>query len=150
MIDRPALGYRSGVQASAILLAVLLHESGRAPVADGQTLAHAVAAPQARPFVEWPDLPADVQLGRRMTARNLLERFDLGEVCPDLGVEPVSVHQLAAAIHECEREAIERGLVLVKLDKPWIPFDELPEQAQKGRRRQARYLLARAQWTPRS
>lgn len=137
------------MQAPAVLLAVLLHESGRAPVAAGQTLAHAVAPPQARPFVEWPDLPAEVQLGRRVTARNLLECFDVGEVFPDLGTEPVSVDQLAAAIHECEREAIERGLVLVKLDRPWIPFGELPEQAQEGRRRQARYLLARVWWTPR-
>lgn len=135
--------------AAITLLAVILHESGRAPVADGQTLAHAVQSPQVRPFIEWADLPAEVQAGRRLTAGNLLKRYNVGEVIPDFGTEPVSVDDLATAIHECERDAIDRGFVLVKLNRPWIPFVDLPEQAQEGRRRQARYLLARAWWTPR-
>lgn len=123
------------------LLAILFH----APVAAGQTLAHAVQSPQARPFVEWPDLPAEVQKGRRLTAANLLSRFNVdADPFPDLGTEPVSADTLAAEIHAAEREAVDRGLVLVKLNRPWVEFSDLPEQAQEGRRRQARYLLARA------
>lgn len=132
------------------LLAVILHESGRAPVAAGQTLAHAVQSPAERPFVEWADLPEHVQRGRRMTAGHLLERYDVGgEPLPDLGTCPTSVDDLAQAIHECEYFAVTAGLVLVKLDRPWIRFSELPEVAKDGRRRQAAYLLARAWWMPR-
>lgn len=129
-----------------LLLALLYHESGRAPVKDGQTLAHTLQ-PQERPFIEWPELPTEVQLGRRMTARGLLLRFDIGDPIPDFGTWPVSVDALATAIHEAERAAVERGLVLEKLNRPWVPFNELPEAAQEGRRRQARFLLARLFWT---
>lgn len=132
------------------LLALLLHESGRAPVQEGLTLAHAVQSPQARPFIEWPDLPAEVQHGRKMTADRILDRFHVGDPFPDLGAEPVSVDELAAAIHEAERAAVEAGYVLVKLGRPWVPFRELPEQAQEGRRRQARFLMSRAFFAPRN
>lgn len=131
---------------TTLLLAILYHESGRAPVAAGETLSHAVQSPQARPFVEWPSLPSDARAGRLMTARALLERYDISVVIPDLGTEPVSVDDLARAIHECERGAVEAGLVLVKLDRPWVAFADLPAQAQEGRRRQAQYLLARLWW----
>ena len=131
---------------ASLALAIIYHDSGRAPVADGQTLAHAVQSPQVRPFIEWPDLPADVQAGRRMTARALLDRYMIGE--PVDG--PASTEDLAAAIHDAERGAIDAGLVLVKLNRPWIPFAELPEPAKEGRRRQARYLLARLWFTSRA
>ena len=133
------------------LLAILLHESGRAPVAAGQTLAHAVQSPQTRPFVEWPDLPAEVQQGRRLTAANLLARFNVeADSFPVPGDQAFSVDMLAAEIHAAVREAVDRGLVLVKLNRPWVEFADLPEQAQEGRRRQARYLLARAWWWPKT
>lgn len=131
------------------LLAVLLHESGRQPVAEGKTLAHALKSPQVRPFAEWPDLPADVQNGRRMTARGLLELFHIGEPFPDFGTDPVSDRDLAEAIHESERKAVEAGTVVVKLNRPWTPFADLPPEAQEGRLMQARYLKARAFFAPR-
>lgn len=142
-------GTKDSMDITTHLLAILLHESGRAPVAAGQTLAHAVQSPQTRPFVEWPDLPAEVQQGRRLTASNLLARFNVdADPFPDFGTEPVSEDTLAVEIHAAEREAVDRGLVLVKLNRPWVEFVNLPEQAQEGRRRQARYLLARAWWWP--
>lgn len=131
------------------LLAVMLHESGRQLVAEGKTLAHALKSPQVRPFSEWPDLPAEVQHGRRMTARGLLELFHVGEPFPDLGTDPVSDRDLAEAIHESERKAVEAGRVVVSLGRPWTPFDELPEIAREGRMMQARYLKARAFFAPR-
>lgn len=138
------------LRATAIyVLAVLYHESERAPVAAGETLAAAERL-AALPFVEWGDLPAHVQRGRRMTAEQLLARFSVGAPFPDLGAQPVGVEDLAAAIHEAERPAVEQGLVLRNLGRPWIPFDQLPAPAQDGRRRQARYLLGRAFIAPRS
>jgi hypothetical protein len=131
------------------LLAVILHESGRQPVAEGKTLAHALKSPQVRPFSEWQDLPAEVQNGRRMTARGLLELFHIGEPFPDFGTDPVSDRDLAEAIHECERKAVEAGRVVVALNRPWTPFAELPPEAQEGRLMQARYLKARALFAPR-
>jgi hypothetical protein len=52
-----------------------------------------------------------------------------------LGV--VDMEALARRIHEAERAAIERGWTVIILDpsRPWIAFDELPMQAQEGRRR---------------
>lgn len=123
-------------------LAVMLHESGRASVVAGDTLAHAVDPTKTRPFIEWPNLPEHVQKGRRLTAQRLLERFHIGDVFPDLGAGE-TVNGLAAAIHEAERAAVEQGLVLVKLDRPWTTYEDLPEPAKAGRVRQAQYLLAR-------
>lgn len=79
-----------------------------------------------------------------MTAAGLLSTYEVREVGPD--GQPVCaemVDDLAAEIHTAERAAIESGHVLVKLDRPWLSFDELPEQAKAGRRRQADYLLGR-------
>ena len=127
------------------LLAVLYHESGRSSVAAGTTLAHSVG--QGRPFTEWPDLRQEAKDGREMTAAALLERFAFGTCYRTLSPARLreQVEALAPVIHECEREAVEQGLVAVVLDppRPWIPFVELPEAAQEGRRNQARYLLAR-------
>lgn len=124
------------------LLAILLHESGRASVAAGDTLAHAVAPKQTRPFVEWPDLPAHVQEGRRQTAKNLLSGHLMGAPFPDFGTGATE-QDLAAAIHLAEREAISAGNVLIQLNRPWVAFGDLPEAAQAGRRRQAAYLRSR-------
>lgn len=122
------------------LLAILFHESGRASVAAGNTLAHVFDPTRTRPFVEWSALPEHVQRGRLMTADNLLNRFGIAE--PGQG-ESVDVGVLASAIHEAERDAVAQGLVLVKFDRPWVPLAELPEPAQAGRFRQASYLLER-------
>lgn len=122
------------------LLAIAIHESGRASVAAGHTLAAHVGQP--RPFVEWDDLPEDVREGRRMTAGNLLRQVEFFSP----GWEKPTGEQvlfLAQALHLAEREAIERGLVAVKLDPPcpWIPFLQLPFPARHGRMSQARHLL---------
>lgn len=127
-------------------LARNVHESGRAPVAAGQTLAHAVQSPQVRPFIEWADLPPHVIAGRIVTAAGLLAAYDITPHVPDVAYDDINdamVAELAAAIHTAERKAIENELVLVKLNRPWVPFAELPEQAQAGRKRQAFYLLQR-------
>lgn len=135
-----------------LLLASQLHESGRAPVRAGETLAHAVQSPQVRPFVEWADLPPEVVVGRTMTAARLLAAFEVVHHAPDAAYDDINdqmVVDLAAAIHEAERSAIDGGYVLVKLNRPWIPYAELPEQAQAGRKRQAFYLLQRYRFNPR-
>lgn len=124
------------------LLAILLHESCRASVAARDTLAHAVAPAQTRPFVEWPDLPPHVQEGRRQTAKNLLAKYIIGAAFPDFGTGATE-RELAAAIHLAERDAIAAGNVLVQLNRPWVSFEDLPEAAQAGRLRQAAYLRAR-------
>lgn len=131
---------------SILLLAALYHESVRFSVKQGQTLAHAVGQP--RPvFTEFADLPADALRGRMLTAELLLRTHDLApldSMMNTVQVEP-DVDALARAIHRAERGAVRRGLVVVKLSppRPWIPFEELPELAQNGRRHQARFFLSR-------
>lgn len=134
-----------------ILLAFHIHESGCAPVKAGETLAHAVQSPQVRPFVEWPDLPPEVVVGRTMTAARLLAAFEVVHHAPDAAYDDINdemVSELAAAIHEAERAAVDGGYVLVKLNRPWVPYGDLPEQAQAGRKRQAFYLLQRYRFNP--
>lgn len=128
------------------LLAALYHESTRRPVNDGKTLAHATG--NARPFVEWEDLTNDQRDGRRRTARSILCRYSVGEPFPDLGTDPVGTEDLAAAIHECERDAVQRGEVVVNLHRPWVTYDDLPDLAKEGRRMQAAFLKARAFFLP--
>lgn len=140
------------------LLAALYHESGRPSVAAGNTLAHTVG--QARPFTEFAELDVEARMGRVLTAKTMMERFSFESIdggpaqSADLSrqpgggliaANPAAVEAVAQAIHECERPAIERGWVVVKLNppRPWIPFGELPAPAQEGRRGQARYLLER-------
>lgn len=130
---------------ASTLLAVLYHESCRPGVDAGTTLAHSVG--QARPFTEFVDLASDALKGRLNTAAELLERYQIGAIL-EARIEPPSdadVERLAQAIHECERTAIDRGWTVVKLDppRPWIAFADLPEPAQVGRRKQAKYLLDR-------
>ena len=36
----------------------------------------------------------------------------------------------------------------MKLNRPWVAYADLPEQAQAGRRRQAFYLLQRYRFNP--
>lgn len=137
----------------ALILAALYHESGRASVAAGDTLAH--TAGQAKPFTEFYDLSEDARDGRLLTAMNLEQRVRfVGFAFPlqptmnepaDQAQHDADVRRFARLIHDAEREAIELGKVVVKLNppRPWIPFDELPEPAQAGRRRQAAFFLAR-------
>lgn len=130
------------------VLAVIYHESGRPSVASGDTLAHTLG--QARPFTEYPDLRPEARLGRNLTAHGLLERFSFQSSTAKDRHDPadlpiVDVETLARGIHEAERPAIDRGWTVIVLDppRPWIAFDDLPEQAKTGRRNQARYLLDR-------
>ena len=141
---------------TATILAVVYHDSGRPSVAAGSTLAHSLG--QGRPFVEYRDLRPQARQGREMTAQGLLQRFVFNSITlfaadqhsrgnppAEADVGAIDVDTLARGIHECERPAIEAGMVAVVLDppRPWIPFDALPAQAQDGRRSQARYLLDR-------
>ena len=132
---------------ATIILAAIYHESGRASVQSGATLAHAVG--QAKPFTEYGDLRPEARQGREMTATELLRRLKFNS---RTGFEPTTpaVDDLAATIHECERPAIDRGWTVIVLDppRPWIPFAELPEGAREGRRNQARYFLARFDVAP--
>ncbi len=125
------------------LIAVLYHESGRVSVQTGATLAHSVG--QAKPFTEWADLRQEARMGREMTAKELLRRFEFAPV--PAGLEPTTpaIDNLAEAIHECERIAIARGWTVIVLDppRPWIPFADLPEVAKTGRRNQAKFFLSR-------
>lgn len=138
---------------SILLLAALYHESGRYAVQQGQTLAHAVGQPRPA-FTEFADLPHDALCGRMLTAELLLRTHDIRSLDSMMNVPQVEpdVDALARAIHQAERGAIRRGLVVVKLNppRPWIPFEELPEAAQNGRRHQARYFLSRFKVHPRS
>lgn len=129
-------------------LARELHESGRASVAAGQTLAHAVQSPQVRPFVEWLDLPSHVIAGRIVTAAGLLERYEIAHIVNPQPVDDRAIESLATMIHDSERKAIDNDLVLVRLNRPWVPFADLPEPAQQGRRRQAAYLFSRFEFVP--
>lgn len=133
-----------------LLLAALYHESGRTSVAAGDTLAHAVG--QAKPFTEFDALSEDARDGRHLTAMNLEQHVQFtGFTSRDpSAIGPLDLHKaqqaaLARIIHDAEREAIELGKVVVKLDPPraWIPFEQLPEAAQAGRLRQAAFFLAR-------
>jgi hypothetical protein len=125
------------------LLAVLYHESGRASVQAGATLAHSVG--QAKPFTEWSDLRQEARMGREMTAKELLRRFEFAPVSAWLEPTTLAIENLAEVIHECERLAIDRGWTVIVLDprRPWIPFSDLPEVAKTGRRNQAQFFLAR-------
>lgn len=136
------------IQQSAIILAALYHESGRTSVAAGDTLAH--SAGQAKPFTEFGHLSAEAREGRLMTAANLERRVRFSPEWPPTyvpgdGTYEDRVDELAHIIHEAERDAIEAGKVVVKLNppRPWIPFEQLPDVAQAGRRRQAGFFLDR-------
>jgi len=134
------------------LLAALYHESSRPSVAAGTTLAH--VAGQAQPFTEFVNLTGDALKGRLNTAAELLERYRVGAIL-HARIDPVTdgeVEQLAQAIHECERTAVDRGWTVVKLDppRPWMTFADMPEPAQQGRRKQAKYLLERLVLSPRT
>lgn len=136
------------VSSFSLVLAALFHESGRSPVLAGQSVA------QVRVFTEFNNLSEDAQEGRLMTAMNLEQRirFDgLAERDPS-AIGPIAEHEklvdrFARVIHDADREAIELGKVVNKVNPPraWVPFDELPEVAQVGRRGQASYFLARFQ-----
>lgn len=132
----------------ATLLAAIYHESSRPSVEAGTTLAHAVG--QARPFTEFNGLSADARKGREATALRLLERFDFNNF--DYSAPAMDMEVLARGIHEAERYAVDRGWTVVKIDppRPWVTFDDLPEVAREGRRRQARYFLERFIVTPRT
>lgn len=55
-----------------------------------------------------------------------------------------SAEELARALHEAGREAVEKGAVINKVPgQPFFEWDEITEQAREGRRIQARYLLER-------
>lgn len=130
---------------TSIVLAALYHESGRTSVATGETMAH--ANNQAKPFAEFADIEQDAREGRLLTAQNLEQRVRfVGVIDPTREkYDAVAVDELARIIHDSEREAIELGKVVVKLNppRPWIPFDQLPDVAQAGRRRQAVFFLTR-------
>lgn len=134
-----------------LLLAALYRESSRRSVAEGTTLAHVVG--QAQPFTEFGDLPDTAKRGLILTASALLQQIDITDVADDPQGPPNAdqLAWLAEVIHNAEREAIEAGLVAVKLDppRPWVEYSELPAGAQQGRQQQAAFFLQRFQIEPR-
>lgn len=153
MIDRRGFGHYKGRMIPFVLtLAHHVHESGRPAVAAGETLAHAVDPAKTRPFIEWDALPPHVVVGRSMTAAGLLAAYNVSDHVPDAAYDDINdemIRELAAAIHNAERKAVENGYVLIQLNRPWVEFADLPEQAQAGRKRQAFYLLQRFRFEPR-
>lgn len=130
------------------LMAALLHESVRGSVEAGNTLAH--ASGQARPYTEYSRVSDEVRRGREMTAERLLEQFeftsrDRSAATGARAIPEAQINAFAVSIHEAERAAIEAGLVAVKLNppRPFTSFDQLPPQAQAGRKAQARWFLER-------
>lgn len=132
------------------LLAFAIHESCRASVAAGKTLAHAVAPDKVVGFKEWHELPPEARAGKRLTAENFLRRFEVGRCGIDLEVsQPVYAIDVARAIHESEAEAVRHGLAIVKLDRPWTEYDDLPELAREGRLMQGQFIAERFALIPR-
>ena len=120
--------------AAVNLLARLLHESGRQPVQRGENLA------QQSTFVEWADLHARVKQGRAMTASAMLDSMIIAAAPAPAGSTRLSGECLARELHRCEKAAIESGFTARQHSTTWIPFDELPEAAKKGRMAQAEFL----------
>ena len=54
-----------------------------------------------------------------------------------------SVEELAQALHESGREAVEGHLVVNDLGKPFLGWYEISEEAREGRRVMARWVLER-------
>lgn len=103
-----------------LILAHQIHESGRASVSSGQTLAHTVEPAKTRPFIEWDALPPRVIAGRVITAAGLLTAYNVTKHVPDVAYDDINdamVSELAEAIHNAERKAIEGGFVLIQLDR---------------------------------
>lgn len=133
-------------------LAFILHEAGRRPVNAGQTLAATLPQQLERDkaisiqnqihrlrFVEWSALAEHVREGRQLTAGNLLNLvMPVESGCVSC---TISAAELAAHIHDAERDAVERRLTLNAVDRPWLTFDDLPEPARLGRLKQAEFLL---------
>jgi hypothetical protein len=62
----------------------------------------------------------------------------------------VTIEELARALHEAGREAVQGGYVVnVVKGQPFFEWDELPEPAKEGRRIQARWLMERYEVFPR-
>ena len=151
MIDPPQPRYKGpmrNLSALIPLFAALYHESVRASVDSGNTLANAER--QARPFTEYGRVTDEVRRGREMTAERLLEQFeftsrDRSAATGARAIPETLVNALAVSIHAAERDAVEAGLVAVKLNppRPWTSFEQLPPQAQAGRKLQARWFLER-------
>ncbi len=64
------------------------------------------------------------------------------------GVDDARVEELARALHEAGRAAVEQGSTVAaerfgEASRRFIEWDEIGEQAREGRRIQARYLLNR-------
>jgi len=92
-----------------LLLAFHLHESGRAPVKAGETLAHAVQSPQVRPFVEWVDLPPEVVAGRTMTAARLLGAFQVVHHAPDTAYDDINDEMVSERRRRSTRPSAPRS-----------------------------------------
>lgn len=120
--------------AAVNLLARLLHESGRQAVKRGENIA------QESTFIEWAALPARVKQGRTMTASAMLDSVLIAAAPAPAGSTRLSGACLARQIHKCEKAAIESGHTARQHSTTWIPFDELPEAAMKGRLAQAEFL----------
>lgn len=63
----------------------------------------------------------------------------------------MKVEELAQALHEAGREAVERGLILRRPAEPppFVEWADCPDHVREGRRVQARWLLAHYEIAPR-
>lgn len=123
--------------AASTMLARLLHESGRRAVERGENIAEQTT------FIEWVDLHARVKQGRTMTACAMLDSMLIDAAPAPAGSTRLSGECLAREIHKCEKAAIESGHTARQHSTTWVPFDELPEAAKRGRMAQAEYLEKR-------
>lgn len=62
------------------MLAMELHEAGRAAVEAGATVAAEKFGEKTRKFLEWDELTEPAREGRRIQARYLLERFEIKRI----------------------------------------------------------------------
>lgn len=53
----------------------------------------------------------------------------------------IGVDELARAIHEAGREAVEKGATVAATPGRFLEWDEISEAAREGRRIQARFLI---------
>lgn len=118
-----------------LLLALLIHEAGRAYAGAPSEAGHPGA------FVEFADLPAPARQGYLTTAANLLAVVE--PWCAATGSKPLAdaIEWLADHINTADRASIDNGWTLST--GGWAPFADLSSDAQAFRRAQATYLLAR-------
>lgn len=65
-----------------------------------------------------------------------------------MGGKEEFLEQLAKVIHESNREAVQKQLLVNKLGLPFTDWDDLSEEAKEGRRLAAQFLMDRYEMMP--